>query len=742
MHGPGGFDSRSLPPVRAPGALSVFLSDVVLVGGGHAHVEVLRSAAMRPFKSFRLTLVSRDVCVPYSGMLPGYLAGIYERTEAHVDLRPLCARAGARFVHASATGLDLDSQVVVLGTRPLLRYDLLLLDIGSTPALDSIDGARAHGMPVKPVEQFVARWAEFENNAASIGRRVHVVMIGGGAGGIEVALGLRTRLARAMGDSAGTQVEFTLIDENTDIVPMFRSSVRTRLGRALDNAGVTVVTGSRVVAVKTDRVVLNDGRVLPCDAAVLATGPAPAPWLRETGLKLDARGFVEVDDCLRSVSHPQVLASGDTVAFTDFSVVRNGVHAVRQGPVLAKNLRRIGERQDLLPYRPQKHTMALISTGRRHAIGARGRLTFSGRWVWHLKDYIDRQWLAKYTRFPTMDTGGMEKMRCGGCGAKVPARVLQRALARLEIHRRSEVVLGLGDDAAVTRMDAGMLSVQTIDHFPSFVDDPWIFGRIAAVHALSDVFAMGARPVTALVLAGLLDGSHQMMEEDLVQMLSGVLSVLDAENCSLVGGHTGESERISLGLVVNGTVREEDLVRASGLRPGDLLILTKPLGTGALFAADMRGEAEGEWIEAALESMQRSNGPAADVLLRHGVSAMTDVTGFGFAGHLRGMVDQSRVRVEVQGGSLPAYPGARELLERGIASTLHSGNLSYLSDMMNVREIDPLLFDPQTAGGLLAGVPEENAGTVVEALKACGNAFTAVVGRVRESGQPKIEIRH
>ncbi len=395
------------------------------------------------------------------------------------------------------------------------------------------------------------------------------------------------------------------------------------------------------------------------------------------------------------------------------------------------------------PFRPQRQTLALITTGERHAIASRGPLTLEGDWVWRWKDTIDRRWMAKYQDLPAMPEMAETPMRCGGCGAKVPALVLRRALARLDLPPpREDVVIGLGgaDDAAVLRPPPGKLLVQTVDHFPAFLDDPYLFGRIAAVHALSDLHAMGAQPAAAMALAGLLVGRPEQAEDDLVQMLSGALACFAQEGCDLVGGHTSEAERMSLGFAVTGWADPAVLLRKSGLHPGDRLILTKPLGTGTLFAGDMRGMARGDAIEAALAGMTRSNGPASRILINHGATAMTDVTGFGLAGHLMEMLSASQVAARIDAAGLPAYPQARELLAAGIASTLHPGNLLALEGAIDTTTADPLLFDPQTAGGLLAGLPPDRAQSCLVALHAAGEGAATIVGTVEDAGQAALRL--
>ena len=716
---------------------SAVACDIALIGGGHAHVEVLRRFAMAPQPGVRLTLIARDILTPYSGMLPGYLAGLYGRRETHVDLRPLAARAGARLLHAAATGLDPARRLVRCRGRPPVRFDLASLDIGSTTAVAGMTGADL-ALPVKPVEGFLARWRELEARAAGGGDRFRVVVVGGGAAGSELCLGLRNRLRRRIAEGGGDpdRLAFALVTDSEELLPRHGAGTRRRMTAALVRAGIAVHTGRRVTGIEADGVACLGGPRLAADAVVLATGAAAPAWLARTGLDLDEEGFVRVDRRLRSLSHPHVLAVGDAAAFSERPLAKNGVHAVRQGPRLADTLRRLAAGEDARAFRPQRRTLALLSTGRRHAVASWGPLSVAGGWVWRWKDAIDRRWMARYGALPAMpETPGATKtsMRCGGCGAKVAAPVLRRALARLEpVPAGDDIVIGLEapDDAAIAAPPPGQLAVQTVDQFPAFLDDPFVFGRIAAVHAMADLHAMGAEPAAALALAGLPVGDEARAEDDLVQMLSGALTAFAEDRCSLVGGHTSESERLSLGFAVTGWAPETRLRRKGGLRPGDRLVLTKPLGTGALFAADMRGLARGDAIEAALAAMSRLNGTAARILIDHGATAMTDVSGFGLAGHLMEMLAASRVAARLDPSAIPAHPQARELLARGVVSTLHSGNVAALDGALDARTADPLLFDPQTAGGLLGGIAADDAPSCVAALHEAGIRDAALVGEV------------
>ena len=705
-------------------------TDILLIGGGHAHVEVLRRFGMAPVPGVRLTLATRDLATPYSGMLPGLVAGHYSHDEAHVDLAPLAAFAGARLIHGAVTGLDLDRNEALVDGRPALAFDLVSLDIGSTPSAAGIRGAE-HALPVKPVDRFLRRWAEVEERAAGAGGAFRLVTVGAGAGGVELTMALQRRLATH--GMAADRLQVTVVSDMDRILPAYGHAARRQVEAALRRSGIGRRTGVRVAAVEPDGALLETGETLAADAVVLATPAAPAGWVAASGLAVDESGFVEVRADLRSRSHGQVFAAGDIAAFGARTLPKSGVFAVRQGPVLAENLRRLATGSDSLrPYKPQKRTLALVSTGRGQAVASWGPVAAGGGWAWRWKDRIDRRWMDRYRDLPAM--GQAEEMRCGGCGAKLAAVLLERVLARLEVKSRADVVVGLGDDAAVVRPPPGRLAVRTADQFRAFIDDPWLFGRIAANHALGDLYAMGAEPQTALALATLPFAPEETLERDLEALMRGALEVLNAAGCTLVGGHTAEGAELSLGFALDGHGPAEGLTGKDGLQEGDRLVLVKPLGTGAVLAAHMAGLCRGDWLEAALSGMQQSNREAGEVLRAHGAVAVTDVTGFGLAGHLAEMLRASGRAAAVRPDAVPVLPGARELIARGVRSTLHPANEAAAGGAFD-PEACPVLFDPQTAGGLLAGVPEDRTEACLGTLAAAGYAQAAVVGEVT-SGPP------
>jgi pyridine nucleotide-disulfide oxidoreductase family protein len=351
---------------------------LVLVGAGHAHVEVLRQLAERPIAETAVTVVSRVAAAAYSGMLPGVVAGHY-RPDAHLmPVAPLAARAGADCLLGEACGLDPERRVLRLAGGDTLEFDLLSLDIGSAPDL----GAAPAGepvLPVKPLETFLPALAAAEAGFAS--GRARVAVVGGGVAGTEMALALRHRYA-----AAGRAVAVTLIEKGPVIVPGLPGAARRRLERACAEHGVEIRTGT--------------GEARGFDLALWTTGAAAAGWLGTTGLALDAGGFVRVDTHLRSVSHGSVFVAGDAASLDGAGRPKAGVFAVRQGPVLAENLRRSLEGRPLRRYRPQRRWLVLAATGPRHAVGTRNGLTVAGDWVWWLKDRIDRGFVERYRHDP------------------------------------------------------------------------------------------------------------------------------------------------------------------------------------------------------------------------------------------------------------------------------------------------------------------------------------------------------
>ena len=655
----------------------------------------------------------------------------------------LCAATGTRLIHADANGIDRLNKRVELAGRSPIAYDLLSVDVGITPALAAIEGAAEYAVAVKPIGSFLSKFNSLIDACRKPDGPRRIAVIGGGAGGAELLLSVRSRL---LTEETDANFSFTLVTADEILTP-HNTRVRDAFRRAFASRGIALHEHRQARAVTAHGVTLSDGTTIAADAVLITTDAAPPPWLERSGLARDGGGFLAVGPTLQVLNDPDVFAAGDCAGLTASPRAKSGVYAVRAGPPLAENLRRRARNEPLRPWQPQRQHLALISTGECYAVASQSWMKAEGAWLWTVKDWIDRRWMRMYQdtdrmiarmaqRRPAVTRrADTDEMRCGGCAAKVGPGPLSRALARLAPVHAPGVIVGLdaADDAAVIAPPVGKHLVQTVDFFRAFTDDPYVFGEIAANHALNDVFAMGGTPRHALATAVVPPGPSAKVEETLYQLLAGARACLDRESTALIGGHSSAGE-LAIGFSVTGEVAPDRIARKGGLKPGDALILTRPIGTAILFAAAMRAKAKAPWMEAALAGMRQSNREAAAVLLAHGATAVTDVTGFGLIGHLGEMLAASSVGADLGLPSIPLYAGTLDLAQAGIASTLLPENLTLASLLRDDHDAATraILFDPQTSGPLLAGIPAEQATACLSQLQTRGYTDARIIGRVGE----------
>jgi pyridine nucleotide-disulfide oxidoreductase family protein len=362
------------------------MTKLVLLGGGHAHLFVLEAfARQRPDADIRL--ITPEALTPYSGMLPGVLAGHYRARQACIDLRPLAERAGCRLTQDSAIDIDGTRRRITLAGGEVIDYDLLSIDTGSTPRRPGVPGAVEHALPVKPIAGLLARCTKAAPRAISV--------LGAGAAGVEVAMALHHRWPQA---------RCTLIERGSAPLEGYGARLQRSVCAELARQRIDLVSGAAVTRIDADVIRLDDGRTIAADFTVLATGATAPAWLQHSGLALDARGFIAVGGTLQSLSHPEVFAAGDVATLTVSPRPKSGVYAVRAGPPLAANITRVLGSQPPLDWRPQRHALMLLACGRRHAIAARGGWVLKGDWVWRWKDAVDRGFVRRFDPQADLDT--------------------------------------------------------------------------------------------------------------------------------------------------------------------------------------------------------------------------------------------------------------------------------------------------------------------------------------------------
>ncbi len=661
---------------------------------------------MRPEPGVELIMVSRPGLTPYSGMLPGILAGWYDPQEMHFDLHRLCAQARATFLCTEVTGIDTSSQRLHLKGYPSLSYDVASLNVGITPSLPPGAFGHPHVTVVKPIAQVLTKWERLLK--APRGRWL---VVGGGGSGFEIAMILSLRRP---------DCEIELIEPGPSVLKAHNLRVQAMGMRLLSGRGIKVRAGIEVTQIQEQMALTSDNSQIEFDELIVTTGATAPGWFRASGLPVDEFGFVRVDRNLQVEGVKGLFAAGDCLHFSPQPLPKSGVFAVREGPVLIENLRRtvVGHGR-LRVFRPQRFTLGLFTSGPKRALLSYGPLSWEADWLWKWKDRIDRRFMKRFSAEPRL-FAGMDQNTCGGCGGKVENAVLVEGLSNLGRALGTDDVGWLGDQAV------------TIDGFRAFTKDLRLFGEVAVHHALNDLYASGARPVGATVCATLPLARSRLRANQLEHLMSGVYSGLGG--VPLLNAHTSEGHEISL--VISGIGQSRRRWLKQGLRPGSRLILTKRLGTGVLLQADMVGRLDyPQWTELR-EHLLEHHGRILDLDLP--VLAATDISGFGLIGHLSEMLGSSPVTAELRYSQIAALPAFSQLASEGWSTFLGEKNRATYGSRWIAGVVSPLLFDPQTHGPILLVVAEEHSAAVLARLRTAGHRFAHEIGQVTASAQTRI----
>lgn len=329
----------------------------------------------------------------YSGMLPGHIGGVYSRAEMHIDLRRLCSFAGARFIHAKVCGLDLGRKQVLIGdgTSPL-STDLVSINVGGTPCMSAVAGVAQRVIPSKPVSRLLAGWESAKAAARNSMYPPQIVIAGGGAGGVELALAMHSQLR--------ANAEFIIIHRGPHLLPGHNLRAQRILTKLLWERKLTAITNAEVVEVTPDKIRLNDGRLLTADFIFWATQTTPPAWLAESGLDTTPEGFLRVKRTLQTINYPWIFAAGDVAAIEHQELPRSGVFAVRMAKPLGTNLRAYLSGDVLGDYPPQRYSLSLIGTADGRAVAAYGCMAAHSAHFWRWKDWIDRRFMRKFQELP------------------------------------------------------------------------------------------------------------------------------------------------------------------------------------------------------------------------------------------------------------------------------------------------------------------------------------------------------
>ena len=703
---------------------------LILAGGGHSHALLLRRWAMQPRHRPQglITLVSRYSTTLYSGMVPGLVSKKYNRNVLEVDLRELSAKAGVALIIEDIIGIDPIKKQLHLQNRLSLTYDYLSLNVGCITVMPKRKSESIE-LGIKPLEPALETLLERQNFSSSTSP---VRLLGSGLGAIEMAFALRHRWPKC-------PIE----------LHAYLQFIPRRLQLALVARGITLCHASKTIQSKESP---NTGSDHAHVLSLHCTGSQAPKWVADSGLPVDARGRVRTQATLEVIGYSGHFAVGDCAVINDDPRPPSGVWAVRAAKPLARNLEAYSYNQPLRQWRPQSRALQLLGSfqaNQRPTAWALWGPWLIGPhpWLWKWKQHIDRQFMASF------ETATMERskndagsgMLCRGCASKLAADPLKAALDQAGLK-----TLGSAPEDASPLPDAqnryGRNILQSVDGFPALISDPWLNGRLTALHACSDLWACGANVDSAQTVVTLPLTNSTIQQELLGQTLAGVRSVFEQQSAQLIGGHTLEARTpsnapISLDIQVILSVQGSlsgDLWSKTGMKTGDQLLLSRPLGTGVLFAGAMAAATAPRDLDLALAQMATSQHSlvgqlrALERAFPGQLHAATDITGFGLLGHLGEMLGETprgaeRLQVNLDGPSIPSLSGALSLLTAGHASSLAPANRHawklldpqpnrYRSaevtlNMGSIQEgskehraLLELLVDPQTCGPMLISV--------------------------------------
>ena len=712
---------------------------IVLIGIGHTNAHIVRMWGMNPIEDTDLTCISDRSIATYSGMLPAALAGQIPTEAMEIDLVRLCSSVGARLITNRVSRIDHTKREVLFDDRPPVPFDALSIGIGSVPTTESVELSGDSVIKIKPMQTFLHRLSDkIESIKTKVAEHAtaRIVVVGSGVAGIEILFCVQAYLEKHLDRLFSLQ----LVTRSEKILPSDVDSLRERVLNEILSRGHTITNSASVLKVDSNGLTCADGAFIEADLVIWATGASAPDALDRFGLPQNDRGFLSVDHTLQSTAKNGCFAVGDTGTIVGEDIPKAGVYAVRQGPILWRNLQNQIAGKPLAEYRPQKSFLKLINAGNGRAFGQWKGVSFSGRWVMILKNWIDTRFMRMYQVDGMSMPESDQPMQCRGCGCKLAADVLESAIAPREGQgKQDEATIPLQDAAVISSFESESQLIASTDFFSSPFSDAYLTGRVAALHSASDIIATGGSPTHALSNVVLAEGSAATQQRWLSDFLAGARREFTLLGASIVGGHTIVGPRTEIGFTVIGK-RNDSGAHKAGLRVGDALMLTKPIGTGVLMAALMQSKLSAAEHEQLIAAMLAPQATYAKLARLFGAEGMTDVTGFGLAGHLIELLRESDVIADLDIERIPLLKGVAKHIDSGIESTLAPDNERFQRWMnlkKNAIRADSryrALFDPQTCGGLLLGIQANRVESFTVACKENGIAPPNTIGSVTDRG--------
>ena len=711
-------------------------NDLVLIGGGHSHLSVLMKLSKKPLNGNRITLITNEIDTPYSGMIPGYIEGIYSWRDSHIDLYRLCLKLNVRFIHAEVERVSAHEKEIYFKDRPKIKFDVLSINTGIQSNNREIKGAAKYCLPVKPISKLANNFLNKITNFKSI------AFIGGGAGSVELALAIKKRFLNINQD-----IKITIITGKRGLLSTFPQKTKLTSLKTLEKFKIDIIEYKRVLEVKPKQIILSDKSLLKIDKAILSTNSMTPKWLAKSDILLTKDNYILVNKSFQT-NYKYVFASGDVIDFNNQNLKKAGVFAVRSGKPLAINIRKFILGKKLVEYKFNKNYLALIGTSKRSAIATKYNLTFNSRFFFYLKKYIDQNFIKKFSDFRirkkfTLDalktdvlnifmkhkekiTDENDIMQCKGCAAKVPLNALKQALPKDIVSTSEDAVSVPGHPELY----------QTVDMISSIITDPFLLGKIAANHSISDMVSVNSKITSAMMILQLPLSKTEINSRDLEQVLLGANEIFKTIDCPLIGGHTmiGKDKDPIIGFSILGQKQKEIKIvkNRRKIKTKDLLILTEKIGSGLIFAGINNYLIDSYFQIDVIKQMIKGNLNFGKISNQLNILSMTDITGFGLANHLLNLIkrDNSKTGLTIYPNKIPLFQGVNECLNKDIKSSLFKSNYDIAQkDIIYKRDkskLDNILYDPQTVGGIAFIIPQEEKYKHFKVLKENNIKFTEI----------------
>ena len=693
-------------------------NDLVLVGGGHSHIMLMMELSKKPIQGNRITLVSNEIDTPYSGMIPGFIEGVYSWRESHIDLYKLSLRLNIRFIHSKVINISSANKEIYLKDRPSLKFDVLSVDSGIESNYKKIKGAEKFCIPVKPISGLANNFLNKIKNLNDI------AFIGGGAGAVELALAIKKRYIKDK-----PNLKISIITGINGLLSSFSNHTRQTSKNVLKEAGIDIIENTEVLEVKQNKVIMSDNNTLKIDKCILSTNAMAPNWLKSSDIKLNENGFIIVNSAFQT-NREFIFAAGDIVDFDNQNLHKAGVFAVRSGKPLAKSIKSYIMTKSGKKYSFNKNYLALIGLSNGYTIGTKYNFSYSSKFNSFLKKYIDQKFINKFNNKNSKQSEYIlniidktlsflnitsnlnfvktNQMQCKGCAAKVPFTALKNTLPKN--------ITASSDDASSIFNYPQLF--QTIDMINAIITDPYLLGKIAANHSLSDIIAVKSNPIAALMMLQLPFSTVDINSRDLEQVLSGAKEVFDKHNCIINGGHTmiGKDSDPVIGFTVTGEskLKENKNKKSYKIKNNDTLVLTEKIGSGIIFSGINNDIIDSYFQKDVITQMINGNFLFGSITEKLNILSMTDITGFGLANHLLNLIkrDKNKTGLTIFPEKIPIFNGVKEAIDKDVKSSLFESN--YNSAIKSIiydrqkKSIDEILYDPQTVGGLAFIIPRED----------------------------------